>query len=202
MTKLWLSVLIGWLLIIPPVALADEAVLEPEKLAKVAAQISEYLPAAGLTPDKPFYFTKRLKEEVVGLLKRTAQEKYDYQKELASRRLAEAYVMAQKNKYVLADRLFTEFEIKIEDLKSLAFHETSSALQRDNWLYYIEKELYKYQAVLDEMDAENIADSQRKKEAQTVKAKRETSVVQGLKSLLSPAVSNDHYESSVIIPVP
>ena len=77
----------------------------------------------GVTPDSIWYGFDRVFEQLKLLFVRDPQAVATYQAELAEERIAEAFVLAQRNKTMQADALITESESLVESAVAVGVEE-------------------------------------------------------------------------------
>ena len=77
----------------------------------------------GVTPDSIWYGFDRAFEQLKLLFVRDPQAVATYQAELAEERIAEAFVLAQRNKTMQADALITESESLVESAVAVGVEE-------------------------------------------------------------------------------
>jgi len=103
---------------------------------------------AGTTPDSPFYFVDEIVEDITLALK-DGEEKAEYAMEIAEEKVAEAKLMAEKNKSSETGEALT----KAKDISKIIEEEVSPGLEQET-----EEKMEFIKKILEEMEKEIPAD--------------------------------------------
>ena len=201
LSKAFVLILLLFLAPVPLQAAEDDSIgFDTERVLSLREKLSTHLPAVQLTPDLPFYYLKLGKEKVLSFLHRKADEQISYRIGVAEARLAEAVVMADEQKYDIAEKLLQKYEHEANRIQEDLWAANFSSVQSDPLIAEISESLHTYKAVLDEMEAKNVADAQKNERVEEITMRGKKESERQLRSLFSTTISSEDASDDADLP--